>query len=528
MTAVICVAVAGAVCTPAAMALTAEQYFEDGTRLFRVDLYWAALLRFNQAADAGMDTPLLHYNTGVAHYRAGQHIRARESLIKALDSPRLRVVTHYNLGLNAYALGDINEALRWFRLARDQRENEKLSEYAAAAIARIHERLQPDPLEQRVAERKKERERKLGELSFYTRIGFGTDDNVFRTPSLDYIDFSDPNLPLVTPEVKSGAFIPVNLGAKYRINSYRFEGFFGAYRFAGRHYQDKELKNGNEYAHELAFGSEFRRKKGMRKQQIYSAFTIANHDEVYYDPDNGAARTINGESIEDRMNYLRYGPELSYRKGYRRFTFGFDVVGQLWDYEETQATEWDHEYFRFDLMAQYKFTSTSLLRVNLAKYSRRFGDRPSRDLDGAQRVGNPSIRYDYLQGEITARQRITDNMWFGVYYERTDRQDRYLGYDDYSRDAYGFEYRWSPGQRFRLEAEGYYRIYDFPNAFAFHNPIAGPRTQESARGKIEASYNFTRSLSVFLNGKYRETASTDTRIAYERAMYMLGIRWEPF
>ncbi|MGB5628875.1 MAG: hypothetical protein WBM57_05885, partial [Woeseiaceae bacterium] len=63
-----------------AQAMTAEQYFADGNRLFRDDLYWAALLRYQQAADEGLDTPLLHYNTGIAHYRAGQHIRARVSL----------------------------------------------------------------------------------------------------------------------------------------------------------------------------------------------------------------------------------------------------------------------------------------------------------------------------------------------------------------------------------------------------------------------------------------------------------------
>ena len=76
-------------------AMTAEQYFADGNRLFREDLYWAALLRYRQAGEEGMNTPLLHYNTGIAHYRAGQHIRARDSLLKALDEPTLRVAAQY-------------------------------------------------------------------------------------------------------------------------------------------------------------------------------------------------------------------------------------------------------------------------------------------------------------------------------------------------------------------------------------------------------------------------------------------------
>ena len=59
-----------------AQAMTAREYFADGNRLARDDLYWAALLRYSQAAEQGLDTPLLHYNTGITHYKAGQHIRA--------------------------------------------------------------------------------------------------------------------------------------------------------------------------------------------------------------------------------------------------------------------------------------------------------------------------------------------------------------------------------------------------------------------------------------------------------------------
>ena len=75
-----------------AAAMTANDYFEDGNRLFRDELYWAALLRYEQAAEAGLDTALLHYNTGVASYRADQNDRALESLQKALDSSARSVI----------------------------------------------------------------------------------------------------------------------------------------------------------------------------------------------------------------------------------------------------------------------------------------------------------------------------------------------------------------------------------------------------------------------------------------------------
>lgn len=197
--------------------------FEDGNRLFRDDLYWAALLRYREAAAAGMDTPLLHFNTGVAHYRAGQHIRARASLLKAAQDPELRVISQYNLGLNAYAAGNVEEALDWFRQARDQEENEKLHEFASIAISRINaEKRATDPV--LVAERaRREKEKSPANLELYGRVGFGTDDNVFRSPDDPYIDFSDPTLPLVTPEVRSGAYIPARFRARYWINSLKWE-----------------------------------------------------------------------------------------------------------------------------------------------------------------------------------------------------------------------------------------------------------------------------------------------------------------
>ena len=349
ITTLLALMVAAATLVPArsAHAMTAEQYFADGNRLFRDDLYWAALLRYGQAAEGGIDTPLLHYNTGVAHYRAGQHIRARDSLLRALDDPSLRIAAQYNLGLNAYALGDTTEALRWFRLARDQNVDPKLQKFAVVAISRIRlESDKPTEFEVRVAERKKKRE--FADLELRARVSFGNDSNVFRSPDQPYVDLSDANLPVVTPVVQSGAYLPVSLSAKYLINSLPFEGFYGAYRISGRYYQDQELENANEYLHELSFGSEYKRKKDNRERRVHSAFSVAQHDEVYYDRDDGSPRTSNGIVVDERMNYLRYGPEMSARQSGEKLSFGISAKGQLWNYEETAVVpEYDHEYFLF-------------------------------------------------------------------------------------------------------------------------------------------------------------------------------------
>jgi len=509
-----------------AYAMTADQYFSDGNRLFRDDLYWAALLRYRQAREEGMDTPLLNYNMGIAHYRADQHVRARDALLKALHDPSLRVAAHFNLGLNAYELGDLDEALRWFRLARDQNESEKLWRFSVVAISRINaERVQPDEFDVRVAERKKKK--KFTDLDLRARVGFGSDDNVFRSPSQDYIDFDDPTLPLISPVVQSGVFTPVSLRARYMINSLKYEGFYVEYRLAGRYYQDEELENGNESLHQASFGNEYRRREGERERRVSSAFRVARHDETYYDPDNGGNRFVGGVDISDRMNYMRYGPELSFLQKNNRLSLGFQMKAQLLNYEETAATsEYDHEYFLLRLHGQYKFATTSLLRITLEGFSRRFSDRPSYDLDGRQRLGNPNIRYDYYSLGLTARQRIFDSLWFGIDVKRRVRTDQYLGYNDYDRDSFGLELHWTPAERFTFEANGIYKLYDYPNAFAFNNPVVGRKTQETAEINVIGAFEMTRHLSIVAAARYHETVSNDTRIQYERNQITLGVLWE--
>ncbi len=509
--------------------MTADDYFEDGNRLFRDDLYWAALLRYRQAGEAGLDTPLLHFNTGVANYRGQQNIPAREALLLALDSPTLRIGAQYNLGLNAYALGELDEALRWFRLARDQNLNPQLANYARIAIARI-ERQQTvtNPVVVRTATLREPPP--FTHLDFRARIGFGTDSNVFRSPDQAYIDFDDPALPVITPEVKSGAFMPVSLSAKYRVNAYTHEGFFGAYRLAGRYYQDKELENANEYIHELSFGSEYRRRdeEANREREVFSAFTVAQHDEIYYDPDDGGARAVNGVDISDRMNYVRYGPELMFRQSHEHLSVGFVAKGQLWNYDTVELVpEYDHEYFLFGINVQYQFSRASLLRLTIDKFSRRFGDRPSFELDGTQIVGAPTVRYDYIDVTLMARQRVFRSVWFGVEYQRRNREDRYLGYNDYTRDSYGGEINWRATERFNIVASGYYRLYNYSNAFAFNNPVVGRKTLETLNTNLIATFEMTNSLYLVFEANFLERVSNDTRISYDRNQFVLGVRWEP-
>ena len=509
-----------------AAAVSPEQYFGDGNRLARDDLHWAALLRYEQAAEGGMESPLLHYNIGVTHYHAGQHERAHEELLLALNDPALANVTRYNLGLNAYARGDNEEALKWFRLARDQQQNKKLRSFAVIAISRIRDQQAvPDEVEVRIEEKIEKRE--LGEFEFRVKVGFGQDSNVFRSPAEPYLDRSEAGSPIVTPVPQSASYTPLSLSAKYRLNNFDFEGFFVSYRLAGRYYNDEVFENGNEYQQEIGFGSEFSREEDGRSRELKSAFRVSQHHETYVDHDDGDARTVGGVMVDDRLDYLRYGPELSLRQAYERFAIGAKLKGQKWNYEEqSMLPEYDHDYFSVSLYGQLKFTPSSLLRVTAEGYSRRYNDRPGYDLDGQPRADNPDMHYDYYSLKLTARQRILDTLWFGFDIARTERIDQYVGYNDYTRDQVGVEAQWSPIERFDLRARASYYLYDYPNAFAFHDPLAARKTQEAVDAGLTATFRITRRISLVGEANFRETVSTDARIQYERSQYSLGFRWE--
>ena len=162
----------------------------------------------------------------------------------------------------------------------------------------------------------------------------------------------------------------------------------------------------------------------------------------------------------------------------------------------------------------------------MEKSSRRYNSRPSFDLNGNQLITNPAVRYDYLEYGLTARQRLTDDIWFGFSFEMMDREDRYVGYNDFSRNSYNFEFHWDAGRRFDFEIGATYRDYDYPNAFAFHEPIAGPKTLETLDAEVLGTWRLTRRFSLIADVDYRETASTDTRIEYDRMRYSLSLIWD--
>lgn len=107
--------------------------FEAGKKAFGSGDYALAVEYFEQARDAGLGGPAVHYNIAVAQYELGSYRSARETFaLIARDFPAMRALAEYNLGLVAEKLGEDDVAEAHFRRAWDLSEDDRNLRYLAA------------------------------------------------------------------------------------------------------------------------------------------------------------------------------------------------------------------------------------------------------------------------------------------------------------------------------------------------------------------------------------------------------------
>jgi hypothetical protein len=82
------------------------------------------------------------------------------------------------------------------------------------------------------------------------------------------------------------------------------------------------------------------------------------------------------------------------------------------------------------------------------------------------------------------------------------------------------------GWRFDLEALAICDMYDYANAFAFHNSTAGRKTMERSIGSVAATLRLSDHFSLVGAFVYNDVTSNDARLAYNRCQYELSLRWE--
>lgn len=127
-----CVLILG--CLLANAATAANSSFDAGVTASKQGDYRQAIEHFLDARAQGVNTPALYHNLGVAYYKLGRYPEARNAFMRAVESPKMRALSFYNLGLVAEKQNDDTAARDWFEKAYDAATTGKLRRLAAAQL----------------------------------------------------------------------------------------------------------------------------------------------------------------------------------------------------------------------------------------------------------------------------------------------------------------------------------------------------------------------------------------------------------
>jgi tetratricopeptide (TPR) repeat protein len=518
-------------------AQTAAELLEEGNSLARSGVYRTALLRYREAAAAGLDTPLLHYNVGVVHYALGNFDEAAAELELATAEPALAALASYNRGLALRAAGDTAAAIAAFNAAADSADDRDLRRLAEdAAASRPVAGPQPTRAARSFERDARVTDERIGELLLTAAARLGQDDNVYRTPASAYVDLADPLQPTVTPVVQAASFMPAELHAAYILGNEAGDTEFEfRYDLDGAFY-DAEFSNANVVDQRFAMGADIvlgerppsgtTKGRDRRRRTVDTEFFVATHSETNYDPDNGLQRDVDGDDLSDRFSYKGSGIRGQFEQTLGRVTWGFDLRFERDEYGRTEpVANFDHDYFYTGVDIDYAFSDVMTLRLGLRNYRTLFDTRPARDLNGELLDTNPEQEYGHLGVQLGVSRRLGAAVELEADYLRLERTDQFLGYYDYTQDVLRLGAVFRPTPRFDIELAAVARSYDYPNAFAFHVAAGGPRELEELGLSLDAEFEVTRRLTLWAELDSLDVTSTDARAEYLRTQTMLGVEW---
>jgi hypothetical protein len=495
---VLCGAAAAAASDPAAL-------FKEGNALARSGVYRTAIMRYREAVAAGLDTPLLHYNLGVAYYKIREYGEAGAQFTQAAQDQSLAALALYNRGLAERASGAAaagNESFAAAAARAKDRDLRALAERAGTATA-----ARPKAAEARVS--RQEPDARVGDLEFSVATRVAQDDNVYRAPAAPYVDLSDPARPLVTPVVHAATFKPVDLHTLYRLHT-EVPGtdFLFSYDLNAALY-DAEFANANRVSQRAAVGSDvLLGESGSRRRSTTSALFIEDHRENNFDPDDGLDREVDGTDISDRFSYRGEGLEGAFLQRLGRWRWDVKMRIEHLNYQDNEAVRsYDHDYASAAVSVGYDFSDRMTLSFGVRGYRRWYYALLARNLDGALLSDNPEADYQYRGVGLGMKRRLTNHIDLSVDYLRLERTDAFEGYYDYTQDVLRLRTVFHAGPRATVSVAALTRTFDYPNAFAFNEPTAGPRELDETAGELHVEFRMKGNVSLWAEAYVTDVTS---------------------
>ena len=504
---------------------SAQEWFESGNEAYSRGDYEQALASYGNALTNGKDTSRLHFNMGLAHYNLDQYDLAEQAFIKSATDPELSALSYYTLGLVAKGRGDRPVAIRYFERSLLAASTEALRNKAKTALSVLG-------VEQyrEVSDRSFASDRQSSfELDFSARAGY--DDNLFRAPSLPYIDLSDPLMPLVTPQAQSGFYVPLRIGADYANPIGRKSSFVWSYDYYGDLYVDSEFRDANISRHRLEFGGErMVGDSGSANRRLALSIVLKRHQETNLDRDDSLDRfddDADPQAISDRFTYTSGGAETDLRAGIGKHRLTIGAGGEVRRYGDVLAgSVYDLLMYWGKGDIRFAVSDNSRLIFGFEYFVRDFDERLSRDLAGVSSSGNPTLEYEYQAFEVSFRHRFSDFFRAQVAYYHTERTDLFVGYNDYTQDKFRLTTRFDFNDRLRTNLRFTWRDQEYPNAFAFDDPTQPMKTYDEFEIYATTEYEIADHFSIYGQVRIDDVGSSDPRGEYERTRAAIGFSWE--
>ncbi len=216
---------------------------------------------------------------------------------------------------------------------------------------------------------------------------------------------------------------------------------------------------------------------------------MIRHNQDNFDLDNGADRDIEDIDISDRFAYTDAGLQADFAHTLGVWRWGFDMRAERREYERIPVVaNYDQELYRIGTSIGYEINDVTSVSFGLRTSRTLYDERSSRDLDGDLLSDNEPLEYGYVGVELKATRRLFDSLELELTYLSLERTDVFLGYNDYTQDVVGLHAVYRPHRRFLLSLGATSRVYDYPNAFAFNDPAAGPKELEALATSLLAEF----------------------------------------
>lgn len=369
-----------------------------------------------------------------------------------------------------------------------------------------------------------------GPFRLEAEAGLGYDSNIYKAPNAPYTDYAAIGGPAaVTPVTYTGFFIPLAFRADYTGVPDRNVRFLASYRFWMDKYLSSARDNADHWKQKLRAGMEVvTGKDGNKEDTVYAGPFLALRERTYYDRDTGTDKVTSvGEDIAGRYSYRAIGFEAEYRRRTVKLPFSITAEYEKRNYDDpVVVARYDNNRVSLGGEVEFRIAEALELDVDYTYSTVDYDDRHARNAQGQLFASAPLLSYTYHEYGFSLRRRFSKAVVYYLDYDRTNRIDEHVGYNDYTKDEFAVRFMYTGIQNARLRMKLAWWSRDYPNAFAFDDPTQQQKTYDGIDGTVKGEFRLDDAWGLWAELKSWDQSTTDLRYDYGKYQAMVGVSWE--